>query len=92
MSKNPQQADYEKLGKAVENILVKDHVNIVQNWKRFILVNFGRGLPIGLGSIIGATLIVALLLWILSLFGELPFVGDIFDSVRSTINKQDIDS
>jgi hypothetical protein len=92
MSKNPQQADYEKLGKAVENILVKDHVNIVQNWKRFILVNFGRGLLIGLGSIIGATLIVALLLWILSLFGELPFVGDIFDSVRSTINKQDIDS
>lgn len=80
--------DYEKLGKAVEKVLIKDHVNIIRNWKRFVLVNFSRGLLIGLGSIIGATLIFAILLWILSLFGELPFVGDIFESIRGTINSR----
>lgn len=38
-------------------------------------MNFIRGLFFGLGSVLGATVIVALVIWILSFFVQIPGIG-----------------
>lgn len=48
-------------------------------------MNFVRGIVFGFGSVIGGTIMVALLLWLISFFSELPFLGDISDSVKQTV-------
>lgn len=49
----------------------------VQNsvW-RMIMFQFARGLAFGLGTVIGASLLVSLLAWWVSQFEFLPIVGD----------------
>ncbi|HEX6258183.1 MAG TPA: DUF5665 domain-containing protein [Candidatus Saccharimonadales bacterium] len=44
--------------------------------KQVYLVNFFRGISFGLGSIIGGTLGLAALVWILSQLVGLPFLGE----------------
>ncbi len=48
-------------------------------------MNFVRGIVFGFGSVIGGTLMIALLLWALSLFNELPFVGRFTEQVQYSI-------
>lgn len=49
-------------------------------------MNFIRGLFFGLGSVLGGTIVVALLIWILSLFaGFFPPLENFFDGVTDTI-------
>lgn len=55
---------------------------------RVYRTTFFKGVLMGVGSVLGATVVIALLLWVLSLLGEVPFVGPITDSVRSTIEKR----
>lgn len=43
---------------------------------RLILFQFARGLAFGLGSVLGATMLVSLLTWWLSQFEFLPIIGD----------------
>ena len=53
-------------------------------------MNFTRGLFFGVGSILGGTLIVALILWILNLLVDLPGgIGDFVEYIVSLVkNKQ----
>ncbi|HEX5797297.1 MAG TPA: DUF5665 domain-containing protein [Candidatus Saccharimonadales bacterium] len=53
--------------------------------KAFYLHSFLRGMVIGAGGVLGATVLIAVLLWILSLFDTIPFVGPVIDSARETI-------
>lgn len=51
-------------------------------------MNFFRGIFFGVGTVIGGTLVVALVVWILSLFADIPggfgdFVQYIVDIVQS---------
>lgn len=48
-----------------------------------------RGIATGLGVFLGGTLVVALLLWMLSLFSNLPFVGDISQAAEHSIERSD---
>jgi len=47
-------------------------------------MNFTRGIFFGVGTVIGGTLVVALILWILSLFTNIP--GGIGDFVRYVVD------
>lgn len=62
--------------------LFNDHYKY--RW-RVYQMNFFRGLFFGLGSVLGATLLVGLALWILSLFTELPFVGNFVEKSQTSI-------
>lgn len=46
--------------------------------KQVYLVNFFRGISFGLGSVIGGTLVLAALIWVLSQLVGLPILGDLF--------------
>ncbi len=80
--------DYEKLGRAVEQALVQDYLDLLGNTKRQIWSAFVRGIFIGLGTVIGATLVVALLLWILHQLGGLPVIGEYLQGVGNTIKSK----
>jgi hypothetical protein len=51
-------------------------------------MNFTRGIFFGVGSILGGTLVVALVLWILSLLVDLPGgVGDFIEYIVNTVSR-----
>lgn len=83
--KSPTDKDYQDLGKAVQKVLLTDYFNVIENRKRFFWMSFVKGLLAGFGGVIGATIVVALVIWLLNVFGNLPVVGDFFDSTRETI-------
>ncbi len=47
--------------------------------------SFLKGVASGFGGVLGATLLIGLLLWVLSVFQNVPFVGQIVENVRQTI-------
>jgi hypothetical protein len=56
-------------------------------WARVIKYSFIKGLATGFGLFLGGTIVVALLLWILSLVGQVPFLEKIAESVREALDK-----
>lgn len=73
--------DYENLGR--QFVAVYDALN--PDRKLVWRTNFIKGVLSGLGGVIGATLGIAVLLWILSLFGQIPLIGHFVDSIRHTL-------
>lgn len=65
--------------------LFDDHYKY--RWKVY-QVNFFRGIFFGFGSVIGATILVGLAIWILSLFTDLPVVGNFFERSQTSIEKR----
>lgn len=55
--------------------------------KSYYLHNFLRGVVVGAGTVLGATVLIALLLWILSLFDTVPLIGPTVDNARQTIEQ-----
>lgn len=70
-------ADYEKLGRALEDVYLIGYANP----KRFLWFSFLRGIVYGLGIFIGGTIIVALVFWLLAQFDEAPLIGPIIKQI-----------
>lgn len=83
MTKKPSTAkEYEQLGKVVASIFESGYLDKKQAYK----TSFIKGVIGGLGGVIGATLLVALLLWFLSIFSSVPLLGRFVDKIDHTIN------
>lgn len=49
-------------------------------------MNFVRGIFLGAGTVIGGTVVIALVVWLLSLLGHvIPPLGDFFDGISHTL-------
>jgi len=48
-------------------------------------MNLVRGIVFGFGSVIGGTLMIAVLLWALSFANEIPFVGRFTQTIQHSI-------
>ena len=57
------------------------------NWRKLLTFAFLKGIATGFGVFIGGTIVVAILLWTLSGLGQLPFLNDISDAVKHTLEK-----
>lgn len=69
--------DYERLGKALEEVYLIGYANP----RRFLWFGFLRGIVYGLGIFIGGTIVVALVIWILSQFNQVPVIGPFIEKI-----------
>lgn len=69
--------DYEKLGKALEEVYLIGYANP----KRFLWFGFLRGIVTGLGIFIGGTIVVALVLWVLVQLNDAPVIGPFVEKI-----------
>ena len=67
------------------DILYKSHY---LDKKDFYVHTFLRGMVAGAGGVLGATLLIGVLLWILSLFDTTPFIGPLIKNTRQTIEQR----
>jgi branched-subunit amino acid ABC-type transport system permease component len=77
-------AEQQKLGAMIESMydtVRPDRGNLYR-------MAFLKGLIGGLGGIVGATVGIAVLLWLLSLFGQIPLIGHFVDSIRHTLQSR----
>lgn len=79
----PKIKDSKEVLKALEVLFAADYIDK----KRLYWHNFMRGMAFSVGGIVGATVVIALLLWILSLFDTVPFIGPFIDNTRETIRQ-----
>lgn len=72
-------AEYEELGKKLMDFYESGYVNKKQalSWA------FLKGLVGGFGAFLGGTILIGLLLWVLSLFDQVPFI----DALRQTLSQ-----
>lgn len=73
--------DFEELGRRLNNIY---QMGYISRWE-MMKMGFLKGIAAGFGGVIGATLVVALILWFLSLLDTVPFLGPIFDNLEKAI-------
>lgn len=60
---------------------------VTPDWRKLLTFAFLKGIATGLGVFLGGTIIVAILLWVLSGLGHVPFLNDITDSVKDTLQQ-----
>jgi len=74
----------QELGKKLQAFYDAGYVNRRQAfWFAFL-----KGVLGGVGSIVGATVAIALVLWVLSGLDQVPFVGHLSESVRQTLQQR----
>lgn len=75
--------NHDDVAKALEILFATDYIDK----KKLYVSNFIRGMVFSAGGIIGATLVIAVLIWVLSLFDNIPVVGPLFENTRETIQQ-----
>lgn len=73
---------YDQITKALVALVDSGHIDHSRVYK----VNFWRGVFFGLGAALGGTLVIASIIYILSLFTQIPVVGDLIETVRDSID------
>lgn len=74
------QKDYEKLGRALYSIS-----DTAVERKKLYKLAFIKGLFSGFGGVIGATILVGLLLFMLSFLNKVPLLGRVTEAVKNSI-------
>lgn len=73
-------------GSVIEELFYDFNRSRVQVYK----MNFVRGILFGAGSVIGGTVVIGLLIWMLSLLGNvIPPLGDFFEGVSDTLQVEE---
>ncbi len=73
--------DYEQLGRMIANVYEMGYMDRKKMYKMSLI----KGVITGFGGVIGATLVVALVVWILSLLNYVPIIEKVTDPLTETI-------
>jgi len=65
----------------------RGHTRIHISTGKVVLNNFLGGLSWGFGTVLGATLVVALVIFVLTKLNDVPIIGDFFSSILQTIQQ-----
>lgn len=69
--------------------IIEEMFNDMYDDRRNIYVmNFFRGIFLGLGTALGGTIVVALIVWTLSLFVNFPVIGERAEKVQSSLQTE----
>ena len=77
--KNPKE-----VAKALEVLFASDYIDV----RKLHIENFIRGIFFGAGGVIGATVFIAIIVWVLSIFDTVPVIGPLFDNTKETIQQK----
>jgi hypothetical protein len=77
----PSRQQYEALGQMLASIYETGFIGR----GRMLWASFLRELASGLGGVLGATMLIVLLIWILSLLSNVPLVGRAVENIINTI-------
>mgnify|MGYP000630986494 CR=1 FL=1 len=69
-------ARLDKLTKELEVLNAHRFIRVHNSLWRLIIFQFTRGLAFGLGSVLGASILVSLVVWWLAQFEFIPIIGD----------------
>ncbi len=78
-----------KLSEAIKSLNNNNIFKIYNSIKKVLFISFLKGLASGLGWIIGATILVSLLTYILSQIEFIPILGDIVSQLIQEIEAFD---
>jgi len=67
------------------NQALKEFIRYSSSPWRIVWTNFAAGIFRGLGAIIGASLVIALLFWLLGVFSTVPLIGDYATKIKSEV-------
>ena len=81
--------EIKKLSEAIKSLNNNNIFNIYNSTKKILFISFLKGLASGLGWIIGATILVSLLTYILSQIEFIPILGDIVSQLIAEIEAFD---
>tara|TARA_B100000524_G_scaffold198730_1_gene103320 strand:+ start:235 stop:522 length:288 start_codon:yes stop_codon:yes gene_type:complete len=81
--------EIKKLSEAIKSLNNNNIFKIYNSTKKILFVSFLKGLASGLGWIIGATILVSLLTYILSQIEFIPILGDIVSQLIQEIEAFD---
>ena len=70
------EARLDKLTKELETLNSHRFIRVHNSLWRLIIFQFTRGLAFGLGSVLGASILVSLVVWWLAQFEFIPIIGD----------------
>jgi hypothetical protein len=82
-AKPSKQQSYEQIGRMLESIYESGYIDRNQLYK----TSFLKGMVTGLGGVIGATIVVGILLWVLSVLNYTP-LRPITERIQDTVNTQ----
>lgn len=78
----------DQIANMLDRAEIKDILENYSNPKKRILSNFMAGMSRGLGLSLGTFVVLGLLGWLLSLFVDLPMVGDYIKGLQDYIQSQ----
>ena len=81
--------EIKKLSEAIKSLNNNNIFKIYNSIKKVLFISFLKGLASGLGWIIGATILVSLLTYILSQIEFIPILGDIVSQLIEEIEAFD---
>lgn len=74
---------------ARKNLIEELFYDFHSSRRQVYLMNFVRGLFFGFGSVLGATLVVALVIWLLGQFGDIfPPLADFINNLTDTMQRR----
>lgn len=85
MKSMPKHSPDKELLKAFEAAGVLDYLEYLQSGRRIMWVNFRAGVAKGLGITIGMTMVLGVFVWILTMLGDVPLVGEYFSEAQHYI-------
>ena len=89
-AKEPRTPQVEKVRADARGFLDDWFNDYYKNRFRVYRMNFVRGIVFGFGSVVGGTLMITLLLWLLSFTTELPFIGHFTEVIQRSIESSTI--
>ncbi len=73
------------LSKEVRNLKNLEFVRILKRPWKFLVMSLLKGIMVGFGSVLGATVMVALFIYILAQISFVPIIGDFVEGIMAEI-------
>ncbi len=70
----------------IANENLKEFIRYSSSPWRIVWTNFVAGIFRGLGTLLGASMVIAFLIWSLTLVADMPFVGEYANDFKSTVS------